>query len=73
MMQWDTPMKPAELAENRLVEAILEGTFPINSSLPAERELAEMLGVTRPTLREVLQRLSRDGWLESIMVSHSRA
>lgn len=64
MMQWDTPMKPAELAENRLVEAILEGTFPINSSLPAERELAEMLGVTRPTLREVLQRLSRDGWLE---------
>lgn len=64
MTQWDAPSKPAELAENRLVEAILNGTFPINSSLPPERELAEQLGVTRPTLREVLQRLNRDGWLE---------
>jgi GntR family negative regulator for fad regulon and positive regulator of fabA len=64
MEQWDTPLKPAELAENRLVEAILDGTFPVNTVLPAERELAERLGVTRPTLREVLQRLSRDGWLE---------
>ncbi len=64
MTQWEAPLKPAELAENRLVEAILDGTFPINSTLPPERELAEQLGVTRPTLREVLQRLNRDGWLE---------
>ena len=64
MNQWDAPLKPAELAENRLVEAILDGTFPVNSNLPPERELAENLGVTRPTLREALQRLSRDGWLE---------
>ncbi len=64
MVVWDTPPKPAELIENRLVEAVLDGTFPINSSLPPERELAEMLGVTRPTLREALQRLSRDGWIE---------
>jgi GntR family negative regulator for fad regulon and positive regulator of fabA len=64
MVQWDTPLKPAELAENRLIEAILDGTFPVNSVLPPERELAEKMGVTRPTLREVLQRLSRDGWLE---------
>jgi len=64
MTQWEAPLKPAELAENRLVEAILDGTFPINSSLPPERDLAEQLGVTRPTLREVLQRLNRDGWLE---------
>lgn len=64
MTQWDAPVKPAELCENRLVGAILDGTFPINSSLPPERELAEQIGVTRPTLREALQRLSRDGWLE---------
>jgi GntR family negative regulator for fad regulon and positive regulator of fabA len=70
MTQWETPLKPTELAENRLVEAILDGTFPINSTLPAERELAEQLGVTRPTLREVLQRLSRDGWLE---IHHGKA
>lgn len=64
MNEWSTPQKPAEYAESRLVEAILAGTFPINSTLPPERDLAEMLGVTRPTLREALQRLSRDGWLE---------
>ncbi|MCW0137638.1 fatty acid metabolism transcriptional regulator FadR [Escherichia coli] len=31
--------------------------------MPAERELSELIGVTRTTLREVLQRLARDGWL----------
>jgi GntR family negative regulator for fad regulon and positive regulator of fabA len=64
MTQWEAPFKPAELTENRLVQAILDGTFAINSTLPPERELCEQLGVTRPTLREALQRLSRDGWLE---------
>lgn len=64
MVAWEIPPKPAELTENRLVDAILDGTFPINSNLPPERELAESLGVTRPTLREALQRLSRDGWIE---------
>jgi GntR family negative regulator for fad regulon and positive regulator of fabA len=64
MTQWEAPLKPTELTENRLVEAILDGSFSINSNLPPERELAEQLGVTRPTLREALQRLSRDGWLD---------
>lgn len=64
MSDWPFIPKPAEMAENRLVEAILDGSFPPNSTLPPERDLAAMLGVTRPTLREALQRLSRDGWLE---------
>ncbi|MGB8253769.1 MAG: fatty acid metabolism transcriptional regulator FadR [Anaerolineaceae bacterium] len=63
-MDWESPARPAELTESRLIAAILDGAFPINSLLPAERELAEKLGVTRPTLREALQRLGRDGWLE---------
>jgi GntR family negative regulator for fad regulon and positive regulator of fabA len=29
-----------------------------------ERNLADQLGITRPTLREALQRLARDGWLD---------
>ena len=62
--QWQTVKKPAEIAESRLIKAILEGVFPVNSQLPAERELAESIGVTRPTLREALQRLERDGWIE---------
>lgn len=69
-MHWETPEKPAELAESRLIDAILEGYFPIGSTLPAERELAGQLGVTRPTLREVLQRLARDGWIE---IRHGRS
>lgn len=63
-MQWDQPEKPAELAEQRIIKAILDGVFSINSFLPPERELSTRIGVTRPTLREALQRLSRDGWIE---------
>jgi len=60
-----TPMlRPAEYAETKLIDSILSGLYPIASVLPAERELAATMGVTRPTLREALQRLARDGWLE---------
>ncbi|MDG1731914.1 MAG: fatty acid metabolism transcriptional regulator FadR [Thalassotalea sp.] len=54
---------PAGFAEQYIVESIWNGGFPPGSILPAERELSELIGVTRTTLREVLQRLSRDGWL----------
>ncbi len=63
-MNWPRPLRPTELAEARLIGAILDGHFPIGSSLPPERDLALALGVTRPTLREALQRMARDGWLE---------
>lgn len=61
---WNPVLKPGELTETRLINAFLDSTFPINSSLPGERDLASLLGVTRPTLREALQRLARDGWVE---------
>ena len=54
---------PAALAEEYIVRSIWNNHFPPGSDLPAERELAEKIGVTRTTLREVLQRLARDGWL----------
>lgn len=68
-MNWKAPLKPAEVAESRLITAILDGRFPIGEPLPAERELANQLGVTRPTLRETLQRMARDGW---IRIQHGR-
>ena len=55
---------PAALAEEYIVKCIWNNHFPAGSDLPAERELAERIGVTRTTLREVLQRLARDGWLQ---------
>ncbi len=61
--QWAAPPRPAEHVEQRLIEAILDGTYPPGSTLPGERDLAALLGVTRPTLREALQRMARDGWI----------
>lgn len=63
MNNWNAPARPSEYAESMLVEGILDGTFPPGSTLPGERTLADQLGVTRPTLREAIQRLARDGWL----------
>ncbi|GLO60378.1 fatty acid metabolism regulator protein [Vibrio sp. MACH09] len=54
---------PAGFAEKYIIESIWNGRFAPGSILPAERELSELIGVTRTTLREVLQRLARDGWL----------
>ncbi len=57
------PQRPAEYAEETLVTAIVNGTYAPGEALPGERQLAKDLGITRPTLREALQRLARDGWL----------
>lgn len=54
---------PAEFAEEYIVRSIWNNRFPPGSILPAERELSELIGVTRTTLREVLQRLKQDGWI----------
>jgi len=56
-------IKPALFAEQKILKAIVGGDWLAGHKLPPERELALIIGVTRPTLREVLQRLSRDGWL----------
>lgn len=58
-----TARSPAAFAEEYILESIWDGKFASGTALPAERELAEQIGVTRATLREVLQRLARDGWL----------
>jgi GntR family negative regulator for fad regulon and positive regulator of fabA len=63
MTNWSAPQRPAQYAEEALVTAILDGTYPPGSTLPGERDLAAQLGVTRPTLREALQRLACEGWL----------
>lgn len=63
MPEWRAPQRPIDHAEESLVKAILGGTYPPGSTLPGERDLSGQLGVTRPTLREALRRLERDGWL----------
>ncbi len=41
-----------------------QGEFPVGSKLPAERELASQLGVSRPTIREALIALEVEGRLK---------
>ena len=64
------PLRPAQYTERLLITKILDGTYPPGSDLPAERGLAETLGVTRPTVREALQRLAAEGW---VTIRHGRA
>jgi GntR family transcriptional regulator, negative regulator for fad regulon and positive regulator of fabA len=62
-MNLDIPLRPAQHSERVIIESILNGTYPPGSVLPPERKLAEILNVTRPTIRETLQRLSSEGWI----------
>jgi len=49
----------------RLEGMILEGTLKSGERLPAERALAEQFGVSRPSLREAIQKLTAKGLLIS--------
>jgi GntR family transcriptional regulator, trigonelline degradation regulator len=53
------------LVVTRLTEAIVQGRFRPGDRL-IERELCELLGVSRTSLREALRELERDGLIENI-------
>lgn len=64
-MSNDTSQETAvDRAHRLLIERILDGTYPIGSELQGERPLSKELGLARPALREALQRLNQNGWLE---------
>ena len=56
--------RATDRAERHLIEKIVSGAFPPNTDLPGERTLSKNLDIARPALREAMQRLSRDGWLD---------
>lgn len=41
-----------------LLERLRDGTYPVGSSIPSERNLAEEFGVSRPVIREALSTLT---------------
>lgn len=47
-----------------LLSKIKDGTYPEGQTIPSELELAEMYGVSRPTIRQALHVLVSDGYLE---------
>ncbi|WP_420963052.1 FadR/GntR family transcriptional regulator [Brucella sp. IR073] len=63
------PRRLYQQIADRVRHLIQEGRFPAGSRLPAERELAHQLGVSRPSLREALIALEIAGNVEIRMGS----
>ena len=62
------PIKPKKISSqiaDQIRESILAGDFSPGDKLPPERELAEMFGVSRPSVREALNILSASGLVMS--------
>jgi DNA-binding FadR family transcriptional regulator len=54
---------PDEVFDQVLAE-VVDGEIPVGDPLPSERRLAEVLGVSRPAVREALQRMTQTGLLQ---------
>ena len=48
-----------------ITDDIAKGRYPIGTRLPAERELTERFGVSRPTIREAMIALEMQGVVEA--------
>ena len=62
------PLNTRKLSDQivaQLETLLLEGSFRPGDRLPPERQLAEQLGVSRPSLREAIQKLAARGLLMS--------
>jgi DNA-binding FadR family transcriptional regulator len=49
---------------DQLRALLTKGEYAVGTRLPAERDLAKQLGVSRPSVREALIALEVDGWVE---------
>ena len=57
--------KVSAIIAEQIIAAIKRNTFPVGSRLPAEFELAEQMGVSRPSIREALSALQAVGLIET--------
>uniref|UniRef100_C6E3W6 Pyruvate dehydrogenase complex repressor n=1 Tax=Geobacter sp. (strain M21) TaxID=443144 RepID=C6E3W6_GEOSM len=63
-----TPIKPKKVSTQiaeQIRSSILSGEFNPGEKLPPERELAELFGVSRPSVREALNILTSSGLVET--------
>lgn len=73
LSQADINNKTSKEVFLRLQEAIVEGTLEPGSRLPSERRLAEMLNISRTSVREGLRVLDAMGLIEARTGSGKRA
>jgi GntR family transcriptional repressor for pyruvate dehydrogenase complex len=69
-MQFDpiqsfTRKRLSDVVSDQIKRLISDGALMPGDRLPAERDLATQLGVSRPSLREALIRLEADGYIET--------
>lgn len=66
-MQYETinPPKVSDAIVSQIEQLILEGVLKPGERLPPERELAQQLNVSRPSLREAITALKSRGLLQS--------
>jgi GntR family transcriptional repressor for pyruvate dehydrogenase complex len=57
------PLAVPEALATRLERGLVDGSIPSGTKLPAERELAQRLGVSRASVREAMHELTLKGWL----------
>ena len=61
----EPPPTAADGVFDTILADIMRGLYPPRSRLPAERELARLLGSSRPTIREALSRLAEWNLVEA--------
>jgi DNA-binding FadR family transcriptional regulator len=73
-MQVETELKPRAVEEvtNRLRASILRGEYAAGTSLPGERDLSLLQGVSRLTLRAAIGRLETEGLVRAVHGSGTR-
>lgn len=59
-MAQDEKFSLASAVYEKILEAIIEGQYPVNKKLPTEAQLCQRYEVSRPVLRDALARLKED-------------
>jgi DNA-binding transcriptional regulator YhcF (GntR family) len=64
--------KEFQRVADELRTRMTDGTYPLKSFLPSQRDLAEEFEVSRDTVQRALRELAGEGWIESRQGSGSR-
>ena len=66
MIDKNSPLPLYFQLQNKLLEKIKDGTYPQNKALPTEHELIQSYGVSRTTVRQAIDNLVKEGYIEKL-------